>query len=152
HIIYVSPLYAETNNQTNPMDIKIANNSNKSSTPETTSYPEFDLSLLNNKNIDYSYLNIKGNDIISGDYLVDLIVNVTYIQLLNITFKINETKDVKACIPIEMLYIAGIKEEYLKPYAEQECASIEKVLPGSSENFRLGELRLELTIPTIMIN
>src|SRR5699024_5219704 len=111
HIIYVSPLYAETNNQTNPMDIKIANNSNKSSTPETTSYPEFDLSLLNNKNIDYSYLNIKGNDIIPGDYLVDLIVNGTFIQLLNITFKINETKEVKACIPIEMLYIAGIKEE-----------------------------------------
>ncbi len=95
----------------------------------------------------------QANAIEPGTYQVDIFINGDFFSRKSLVFAAGEQGHVSACLSREMLLDAGILPSAIKTKADEaaNCLSLEQQVDGASSRFDFARLRLELSVPQLLM-
>lgn len=100
----------------------------------------------------------RGNPVTPGDYLIDLVVNETYVDRLHVQFRADGDGDARPCLTRALLEIAGLQPGALDRKAGTgvaqpgSCVDATRVSPEIRVSFDQSRLALVLSIPQQLLN
>ncbi len=94
----------------------------------------------------------QANAVEPGTYQVDIFVNGDFFTRKSLVFTTTEQGQVSACLSPESLLDAGILPSAIKTAKEaSHCQSLEQQVEGASSRFDFARLRLDLSVPQLLM-
>ncbi|MDK9605798.1 fimbrial biogenesis usher protein [Lelliottia wanjuensis] len=100
-----------------------------------------------------------GGDVAPGKYKVDVYVNGSFVSSMPITFvslknKSTDQEEIKPVFSVAQLALLGIRTNTIEAFKQKESSdivSVEEGIPSSKVTFDLRSLRVDLSIPQIVM-
>lgn len=102
---------------------------------------------------DLSFLN-QGNELVPGDYYLDIYIGDKLVHNINVTFSNNNENKITPCITentVKLLPLNKVTQELLKQYSNDNCVDIKQVIPELDYKVNLSNLSLTLVIPQMYL-
>lgn len=101
-------------------------------------------------NVDLSVFENNANSQAPGDYIVNIILNQENVGKYSVKFLKAKDGGLTPCLSKKLLTVLTFNENVINRINESpatQCASVFKVLPGSSYQFNFNQLRLNINVP-----
>ncbi|KEY60301.1 fimbria/pilus outer membrane usher protein [Serratia sp. DD3] len=116
---------------------------------------EFDASMLVGETTGENSLAqfTEANHVEPGSYQVDIFVNGVFFARKSLLFSAATPGKTSACLTAEMLLDAGVLPAAIQKQTDQSphCLSLEQQVDGATSRFDFARLRLDLSVPQIMM-